>query len=540
MRQMADDLVKKRMEEKKNATAQNLLSFLTPLGINQKNKNDFLRRFRNENANINSIKTEALKLQESKGSANIENLRTKLNTRLGELGLNQINQNAIMKKFSNGNRNVNKLIEEAKALKAQKGATNLEEAKKEYRAFINGLPGLTNEDKAELTKTNNMNRNRAKQMSNKRIKNMKVESKQGFINFMTELGITNKYRDELLGNFNANRMSMDALKNKATKIAQKIRNDKNAELKSQLNTRLSEIGLNQINKNTIMKKFTNGNRNVNKLIEEAKALKARKGATNLEEAKKEYRTYINTLPGLTNEDKADLTKTNNMNRNRAKQMSNKRLEQVKINTKQGFINFMTELGITNQYRDELLGNFNANRMTMNALKNKATKIAQKIKNDRDAKLKTTLNARLGELGLNQINKNIIMRKFTNGNRNVDKLIQEAKNLKSVRNAESMNAKRQEYAGYLNSLPGLTNENKKTLLNSGNLSRNAAKQLSNKRLEQVRINSKKGFVNFMTELGITNQYRDELLGNFNANRMTMNALKNKATKISRKIKNDKNV
>src|SRR6056300_1451866 len=57
MRKMADDLVKKRMEEKKNATAQNLLSFLTPLQINQSNKNAFLRRFRNENVDINSIKT---------------------------------------------------------------------------------------------------------------------------------------------------------------------------------------------------------------------------------------------------------------------------------------------------------------------------------------------------------------------------------------------------------------------------------------------------------------------------------------------------
>jgi hypothetical protein len=539
MRKMADDLVKRRMEEKKNATAQNLLSFLTPLGINQKNKNNFLRRFRNENANINSIKTEALKLQESKGSANIENLRTKLNTRLGELGLNQLNQNAIMKKFSNGNRNVNKLIQEAKALKAQKGATNLEEAKKEYRAFINELPGLTNEDKAELTKTNNMNRNQARQMSNKRIKNMKVESKQGFINFMTELGITNKYRDELLGNFNANRMSMDALKNKATKIAQKIRNDKNAELKSQLNARLSEIGLNQINKNTIMKKFTNGNRNVNKLIEEAKALKARKGATNLEEAKKEYRTYINTLPGLTNEDKAELTKTNNMNRNRAKQMSNKRLEQVKINTKQGFINFISGLGITNQYRDELLGNFNANRMTMNALKNKAVRIAQKMKNNKNVELKSQLNTRLTELGLNQINKNTIMKKFTNGNRNVNKLIEEAKALKARKGAKNLEEAKKEYRAFINELPGLTNEDKAELMKTNNMNRNRAKQVSNKRVEQIKINTKQGFINFISGLGITNQYRDELLGNFNANRMTMNALKNKATKIAQKIKNDKN-
>jgi hypothetical protein len=539
MRKMADDLVKRRMEEKKNATAQNLLSFLTPLGINQKNKNEFLRRFRNENANINSIKTEALKLQESKGSANIENLRTKLNTRLGELGLNQINQNAIMKKFSNGNRNVNKLIEEAKALKAQKGVANLEGAKKEYRAFINELPGLTNEDKAELTKTNSMNRNQAKQMSNKRIKNMKVESKQGFINFMTELGITNQYRDELLDNFNANRMSMDALKNKATKIAQKIKNDKNAELKSQLNTRLTEIGLNQINKNTIMKKFTNGNRNVNKLIQEAKNLKSTRNAENTNAKQQEYRIFLNGLPGLTNDDKKQLMTNGNMNRNRAQQLSNKRLEQVKINTKQGFINFMTELGITNQYRDELLDNFNANRMTMNALKNKAVKVAQKIKNDTNAELKSKLESRLDELGLNQINKNSIMKKFTNGNRNLNGLLQEAKNLKSTRNAENMNAKRKEYAAFLNTLSGLTNENKRSLLNSGNMNRNAAKQMSNKRLEQAKINSKKGFINFMTELGITNQYRDELLDNFNANRMTMNALKNKAVKVAQKIKNDTN-
>jgi uncharacterized protein (UPF0261 family) len=538
MRKMADDLVKKRIEEKKNATAQNLLSFLTPLQINQSNKNAFLRRFRNENADINSIKTEALKLQESKGSANIEALRVKLETRLGELGLNQISQNSIMRKFRNGNRNVNKLIQEAKNLKAQKGATNLQEAKQEYRAFINELPGLTNADKAELTKNNAMNRNRAKQMSNKRLEQVKINDKKGFINFMSELGITNQYRDELIGNFDANRMTMDALKNKAVKIAQKIKNDKNAVLKSQLNARLGQLGLNQVNKNTIMRKFANGNRNVDKLIEEAKALKAQKGTTNLEEAKKEYRRFINGLPGLTDADKAELTKTNNMNRNRAKQISNKRLEQVKINSKKGFINFMAELGITNQYRDELLGNFNANRMTMNALKNKAVKIAQKIKNDKNAGLKSQLNTRLGELGLNQINKNTIMQKFRNGNRNVNKLIEEAKALKAQKSVTNLQEAKKEYRAYINSLPGLTNEDKRGLVNGNNMNRNRAKQLSNKRLEQVKINTKKGFINFMSELGITNQYRDELLGNFNANRMTMNALKNKATKIAQKIKNDR--
>jgi hypothetical protein len=532
MRKMADDLVKKRMEEKKNATAQNLLSFLTPLQINQSNKNAFLRRFRNENADINSIKTEALKLQESKGSANIEALRVKLETRLGELGLNQISQNSIMKKFRNGNRNVNKLIQEAKNLKAQKGATNLQEAKREYRAFINELPGLTNADKAELTKNNAMNRNRAKQLSNNRLEQMKINSKQGFINFMTELGITNQYRDELLGNFNANRMTMNALKNKATKIAQKIKNDKNAELKTQLNARLGQLGLNQVNKNSIMRKFANGNRNVDRLIQEAKNLKSTRNTESMNAKRREYTAYLNTLPGLTNENKKTLLNSGNLSRNAAKQMSNKRLEQAKINSKKGFINFMTELGITNQYRDELLNNFNANRMTMNALKNKATKVAQKIKNDRNAELKTQLNTRLDEIGLNQVNKNSIMRKFTNGNRNVNSLIQEAKNLKSTRNAENMNAKRKEYAAYLNTLPGLTNVDKQGLLN--NMNRNKAKTLSNKRVADQKEKEREQFEKFLVNLGLDNGDRKTMVNKYNSNTLTVNALQ----KVAQELKGER--
>src|SRR5210317_516045 len=539
MRQMADKLVQKRIEEKKNATAQNLLSFLTPLEINQKNKDEFLRRFKNEGANINSIKTEALKLQESKGSANVEALRVKLDTRLGEIGLNQVNKNVIMKKFRNGNRNVNKLIEEAKVLKTQRGVASLNEAKKDYRTYINGLPGLTNADKAELTKNNGMNRNRAKQLSNKRLQNMKIESKQGFINFMTELGITNQYRNELLSDFNANRMTMNALKNKATKVAQQIKNKKNSELKSQLNTRLSEIGISQVNKNTIMKKFTNGEKNVNKLLQEAKSLKSMRNAEKLNTKRKEFASFLNSLPGLTNEDKADLLKNTAMNRSRAKQVSNKRLQNAKIESKQGFIKFMSELGITNQYRNDLLNDFNSNTMTMNALKNKASRIAQQIRNKKNSELKTQLNTRLGEIGISQVNKNTIMKKFTNGEKNVNKLLQEAKSLKSMRNAEKLNTKRKEFASFLNSLPGLTNEDKADLLKNTAMNRSRAKQVSNKRLQNAKIESKQGIIKFMSELGITNQYRNDLLNDFNSNTMTMNALKNKATKVAQQIKNKKN-
>jgi hypothetical protein len=530
MRQMADKLVQKRIEEKKNATAQNLLSFLTPLEINQKNKDEFLRRFKNEGANINSIKTEALKLQESKGSANVEALRVRLNTRLSEIGLNQVNKNVIMKKFRNGNRNVDKLIEEAKVLKTRRGVASLNEAKKDYRAYINGLPGLTNADKAELTKNNGMNRNRAKQLSNKRLQNMKIESKQGFINFMTELGITNQYRNDLLNDFDANRMTMNALKNKATKIAQQIKNKKNSELKSQLNTRLGEIGLSQVNKNVIMKKFTNGEKNVNRLIQEAKSLKSTRNAENLNTKRKEFATFLNSLPGLTNEDKTDLLKNTTMNRNRAKQISNKRLQNMKIESKQGFINFMTELGITNQYRNDLLNDFNSNSMTMNALKNKATKVAQQIKNKKNSELKSQLNTRLGEIGLSQVNKNSIMKKFENGEKNVNRLIQEAKNLKTTRNSEKLNTKRKEYGAFLNTLKGLTLNDKAKLMSNNGMNRNKAKVISNQRLANQKGVEKAQFEKFLTNLGLDNGDRKTMLNKYNSNSLTVNALQKVAQEL----------
>jgi hypothetical protein len=535
MRKMADDLVKKRMEEKKNATAQNLLSFLTPLQINQSNKNAFLRRFRNENADINSIKTEALKLQESKGSANIEALRVKLETRLGELGLNQISQNSIMRKFRNGNRNVNKLIQEAKNLKAQKGATNLQEAKQEYRAFINELPGLTNADKAELTKNNVMNRNRAKQMSNKRLEQVKINDKKGFINFMTELGITNQYRVELLGNFNANRMTMNALKNKATKIAQKIKNDKNAELKTQLNARLGQLGLNQVNKNSIMRKFTNGNRNVNSLIQEAKNLKSTRNMESMTAKRREYAAYLNTLPGLTNADKQGLL--NNMNRNKAKTLSNQRVADQKKREREQFEKFLVNLGLDNGDRKTVLNKYNSNTLTVNALQ----KVAQELKNVRVQKQKAankkTLMNYLETVNVPKNTKINIERRFNTNQGNlrtlqleVNKMVKEARNTKIANNRTKLASN---VKGSI-----LSNTNKNAFirrLNAENVNitalRSELNALVTKMIETQREKDRDELEEYMKTQGLTPENQKMVLNKFNvSNKIALTNLKQEAIAI----------
>ena len=537
MRKMADDLLQKRIEEKKNATAQNLLSFLTPLQINQSNKNQLLHRFRNEGANINSIKAEALKLQEAKGSANVEALRVKLNTRLGELGLNQVNKNSIMRKFTNGNRNVNKLIEEAKTLKTQQSVTKLNEAKKDYRAYINGLPGLTNADKAELTKNNAMNRNRAKQMSNKRLQNMKIESKQGFINFMTELGITNQYRNDLLNDFNTNSMTMNALRNKATKVAQQIKNKKNAELKSQLNTRLGEIGLSQVNKNAIMRKFTNGNRDVNNLIQEAKNIKSTRNAENMNAKRKEYASFLNTLPGLTNDDKWSLLSSNNRNRNKAKTLSNQRVANQNANEKAQIEKFLVNLGLNNGDRRTVLNKYNSNTLTVNALQ----KVAQELKSERvqeqKAANKKTLMEYLETANVSRNTKINIERRFNANQANLRTLQLEVnKMIKNAQNAKLANNKAKLASNVKGSI--LSNTNKNAFirrLNSENANittlRSELNAMVTKIIQTQRGKDRDELEEYMKTRGLSPENQKVVLNKFNVNsNISLTNLKQEANAI----------
>jgi hypothetical protein len=175
MKKLAENLLKKRIDDKKNIVAQNLLSFLTPLKINQTNKNTFVKRFKNDDVDVNTLKREALNMEKSKMSGNVENLRVKLNTRMAEIGLNQLDQNAIMKKFRNGNRNVEKLLQEAKNIKSQRNVKTGNRRKEEYISYIATLSNLTNEDKKRLINSGNLNRNKAFNMSKKR----GIEKKEG-------------------------------------------------------------------------------------------------------------------------------------------------------------------------------------------------------------------------------------------------------------------------------------------------------------------------------------------------------------------------
>ena len=259
MKNMAEKLIKKRIEEKKTAMAQNLLSFLTPLKINQANKNTFVKRFKNDDVNVNTLKKEALNMEKSRISGNVENLRVKLNTRLSEIGLNQVNQNVITKKFRNGNRNVEKLIQEAKQLKAMRNAESGNTATQEYISYLGTLANLTNEDRKELLRNGNLNRNKALNLSKKRATEKKENNKKDFIGFLAELGLTNENRTTMINKYNANKLNVEVLKKEAIGLRSGKISEKKAKLLAHMNT-LGEV-LTSENRGRLLNRVENTNLN---------------------------------------------------------------------------------------------------------------------------------------------------------------------------------------------------------------------------------------------------------------------------------------
>jgi hypothetical protein len=443
----------------------------------------------------------------------------------------------IMKKFTNGEKNVNKLLQEAKSLKSMRNAEKLNTKRKEFASFLNSLPGLTNEDKADLLKNTAMNRNRAKRMSNKRLQNAKIEKKQGFIKFMSELGITNQYRNDLLNDFNANSMTMNALKNKASRIAQQIRNKKNSELKTQLNTRLGEIGLNQVNKNAIMKKFTNGEKNVNKLIQEAKNVKSMRNAEKLDTKRKEYSAFLNTLKGLTIDDKAKLMSNNGMNRNKAKVLSNKRLANQKETEKVQFEKFLMNLGLNNGDRKSMMNKYNSNSLTVNALQ----KVAQELKAERVQQQKMankkTLMEYLEKVNIPRNTKINIEKRFNANQANLKTLQSEVnKIVKNARNAKLAKNKAEFTSNVQASI--LSGADKNALIRSldvGNVNitalRNKLNTMVKKMIETQRAKDRDELEEYMKSQGVSAENQKTVLSRFNVNsKIALTNLKQEANAI----------
>ena len=546
MKKMADELLQKRIEEKKNVITQNLLTFLTPLQIKQKNKDEFLRRFRNEGVNINSIKTEALKLQESNGSTNIEALRLQLETQLSELGLNQLNKNAIMKKFTNGNQNVNRLIAEAKELNRGKNLNTVNLKKLEVQKLLNQTV-ISNKNKMLFINRVNLNTNmiiikKEIQNLNRTIKTKQRENERTtFVRFLNQLGLNDNDKDELLSKYNSNMLTINALRKNAEELKMKRVRDKKAVNKKTLLNYMNEANIPREVKIDIERRFNANEANLKTLQSDIKKMvknvRNAKVATN----KVKFTNYVRTTILSQTNQNAFIRKLNvdNFNvvmlRKEVNAAVTKMIQNQRNKDRDELDEYMKTKGLTNENRKTVLNKFNAN-----------SKIAL-------VNLKQEVNAILQSILLEQRNVNIIeLKKYA---KEIGLTNQEASNLASKLNQSNLNSlknearriikqkeqikkstNRQELDAYMNNL-GFTNTNKKNVLNK-NLPLNEGKMLANQLL-QMRIKEKreKNLTKLNLHLGklnLTNDEKQKYFSNLNKN-MNVNTIINNASSFAIKKK-----
>ena len=542
MKNMAEKLIKKRIEEKKTATAQNLLSFLTPLKINQANKNTFVKRFKNDDVNVNTLKKEALNMEKSRMSGNVENLRVKLNTRLSEIGLNQVNQNVITKKFRNGNMNVEKLIQEAKQLKAMRNAESGNKATQEYISYLGTLANLTNEDRKELLRNGNLNRNKALNLSKKRATEKKERNKKDFIGFLAELGLTNENRTTMINKYNANKLNVEVLKKEAIGLRSGKISEKKAKLLAHMNT-LGEV-LTSENRGRLLNRVENTN--LNTLKANANGIAKKRIGEKQNKERKELEAYINSLGLGVNNKRSILNQ--NPTLNNGKRLANTKVKErvgqkQNIKNRKNLENYINSLGLNTNDKVNIL-NKDPNLPEGKRLAN--NRLQMKIREKRN-KNKTALSIYLNKLGLKNTEKNQFLTIMNSPNANVNNIKRRANAFIQNKKTQKQRSNREEFEEYLMQM-NLTNEERFQFIDivtqTNNTDVNSLKRKANTYLsERIKIRRDTmrqelaAYIQGLTNL--TNKNKNDIMREFNSTKTNVGILRTRANSIAKQRKNQKN-
>jgi hypothetical protein len=539
MKKLASELVTKRKDEKKNAIQLNLLSFLQPLEIPQSNKNMILKKVRVTNTDINTLKREALNIQKKRKSESVNADKKRLMNRLEQLGLTQINQNVITKKFSNGNRNIDKLIEEAKKLKQSRNKEAVNTKRKEYSSFLNTLQSLTVEDKQTLLNGGNYNQNKARALAKERATQAKALKKNNFSTFLNELGLVNKDKTNMMNLYNGNTITVNALKRKATELKNKRVGEKKLANKDALKKNLENAtNLDNATKTGIMKKMEAGEANLATLRKEITQLVQKAKNNRLANKKQKFEKSIQNSTLSNSNKNAFIRKLNNSNlnlnalRKELNTMIEKSVETQRAKDRDELEEYMVSKKMSNTERNGILSKFNANgRISLDILKKEANALLKERVEAKRVENASNLNSYSRKLGLNNATINTLTKKLNR--EDLNSLKAEANRIAQKKANNFKNAENNELKKYMSNI-GLNANNKRNVIGKKlplSESKKFANNLLQKKIEEKRNKNKAALSVILNKLNITNTENRNKFMNKLKNGGNINAIKQNAIKFS---------
>jgi hypothetical protein len=544
MKNRAQKLVEQRMAEKKEQIASNLASFLTPLKINQSNKNTFLRRFKNENANINSIKSEALALEKStlntKNTNAISNKKQKLQEVLNKTKLSNVNKDSFLNRLNNKNANMNTIIKEIKAL----NTVLQQKDKNSFVKFLNEL-GLDNADKSAMiskyeskTLTINALQNNARALKKAKVNQKKSLNRKMLKDYLESVSLSNDVKANIERRFNSNEANLNTLRSEINGLIKKAKNTKLAENKQKFVTNVRSTILSPNDQNVFIRRLNTNNVNIPSMRLEVNQMVAKMIEKQKSRDRYELEEYMKTI-GLSNTNRNSILgkfdANNKLTVESIKKEANAMLQLRKQEQRGTDVDILSvhakKLGLPQKNINSLVSQLE--RESLNSLIAQANRMSKNVR-DKRTRERDELYQYINKLNMNVANRNAIMNKFNTTNATVNRLKNEAGEIQKSRRSEKRSSLRE----FLNTLE-LSNSNKRGILNKFNANqsvslnalRTNAAELVKQRKNKKQLASRLELVKHLNTLDLSESNKGKILKNFNGKVANLNTLKNRASQIS---------
>jgi hypothetical protein len=546
-KRLANNRVQMKIREKRNKNKTALSIYLNKLGLKNTEKNQFLTNLNNPNVNINAIKQRANIFVQNKKAQKQRANREEFEEYLMQLNLTNAERLEFINMITQtNNTNVTSLKKKANAYLAERIKIRRATIRQELAAYLQGL-NITNKDKTNIMREfNNTNtniqvlKNRANGILGARKQQRFIEEEGEFMNYLNTLtNLTANNKTQITSKLNSYFTDWESLKKSATNLALQRASEKRNKQRTELENYATELGLNNTRKRALLKQLDNKVSNLSTLKREAKEMK---NAMN-EEARSEKRKNLLrqlTQFNITNENRSELMKQFGTTNNSSIINQAKNLESNRRATKRDELSlFMTELGLEQTDRNLILKNFDANPKNT-TLRNKATQLKQtRNKEDRE-KIRRELKEYLNTL--NMLNNSNKQKLLANNTRSYNNVKNEANQLQAQKKVISERKKeREELARYINTLNLLNKNNKQKLLannsrNNSNVRAEANQLQANKKAQIERKKQREELVRYMNTLNmLNNANKQKLLANNSKNIANIRTEANKLQEFKKTAK-----
>ena len=521
LKNKANKLVEQRIKEKTSKMKQNLINYITPLKISQKNRNLILNKF-NSGESINILKREASQREAQLLRAAKINARSRFVANLEGLNLNSTNRNKILSKYLRGNRNTTKLLNEAKKLKAAKisqqrsaNENTIKEKRRELKAYLASITSLPQNKINAFNRQINVdgtNLVKLRTEINNTVKTVKAEQREKNLNelkmYLEPLNVNktkyiNRFKQSniplptIKAIINKEVSNKTLLKEKQKTLSEKINGARKFGVAFNYNT-----GVNTLNTNN---KISELNRRVDITIKSI-VNKGRNSLSNKIIDAKIKNDFMNKVTAV---------KTLQELRNVEREINSAILTKEENNNKK-IAEYMKKLGLNNTDIDSVV----RSKLSLENSIKKANEIAKN-------KIRLSLTKKLDEMKIAVRDRNQFYNALNQGMsiRNIESFIQDYVRIREQR--KSVN----DIAIILNKY-NLTNEDREEIMANWNMYQNMTvlnvKKLANNRSQAFKKEKGVALRKYLTDdLRLSQNDIEKIMANFNTNSRNMESLRQKA-------------